>query len=192
MKKHLATIRNLGNSLKNHLKHNLTKSMATQKILVIVAISLIVISLVSIFIYKSNKKTDKVWDVTQRPIDFNHPDALDPRANHVTAKEREDVYNAFVRGYDLIKAGDVSGVREWFKAIAASEEERKQVMQMKDADLLNLINRLAVISIKPDARYMLAPDALWIKEGNTMTVTYTDASGSRVTKRSIFSNGRWY
>ena len=130
------------------------------------------------------------------PPDFSHSSASSTSEIGITANDRKAVYDALTNAYKTMGSGDAKAIRTLLLAKATSDAEKNWVNKMTDADIISLSARISATMTVPPANLLLQPTAVWARNGNVMTVSFSaDATGSAtstVTMKAVYINGKWY
>lgn len=128
-----------------------------------------------------------------RVADFNHTNRIDFQSEiGITATDRKAVYEAILKGYQVLMSKDVTAVRTYLKKKAASPADTAQIDSLSNEDIISLSNRLSSIMTKPKDVDLLTPDARWTRTGDTMTIEFVDSTkNATTTLRAVFRNGGW-
>jgi hypothetical protein len=137
------------------------------------------------------RKPLDAFDVDLNTVDFSASTSQISTAG-ITPAEKRAVYEALLVNFKAFVDKDVKSIRQISIAKATTEAEKNLVRNLSDSDILSLAERISNSLIMPPPDVMLSPSSIWLKEGNSMTITYDDPVTGPVTKKAVLIDGKWY
>ncbi len=176
----------------NNSPHHM-RDYARRHILLIVIV-LIIVVLVSVWILRlSDYFSSSILVLeNQERIDFSLAGADDPKSKSIAADEKKSAYEGLVRSYEIWTSGDAEKIRALLRTRSANSTENDHILKLSDEDLISYSQRLKGNISRPDPYMFIAPDTLYEKKGNTMIITFTNASGTVMTMKAVYIDGKWY
>ena len=139
----------------------------------------------------SGKIVQPAYKVNVNNTDFSVPVSAQSTKG-VSAADKKAVYEGLLAGFKIMTSGDAKAVRAYLLEKATTPAEKNIVNKMNDADIASLSARLAATMVMPTPQNLLTPNSIWTRDGNTMTIQYTDPITGPTTKRAVLVNGKWY
>jgi hypothetical protein len=178
--------------------------LKSRNTIAVLAAILVVIVVVVAVVYKAQmdeKARMKNAVISRTPtdalkVDLNKVDfsvmTSERSTKDLTAVDKRAIYESLLASFKAFLNKDPFAIRTYAMALASSPAEKALVNGLSDQNLIDMSASISKSLIMPTPDIMLAPSSIWRRDGNVVTIEYTDPDLGMVTKKAVYANGQWY